>query len=117
MEIERYYGPGIRPFGRLSKPTDIKSKKHLNWIREQPCVISGLVGETIVAHHVHRKAQGINDYLTVPLDSTLHDQLHGQGVEYFQGHHLVDLKDAMIAKLVERILELEVGDKRNARRK
>ena len=119
MHIERYYSPEIMPFGRNSKPPSFTSEKHLKWIRRLPCVVSGVSGDTIEAHHVHRKAQGTNDYLTVPLDSMLHAQLHAQGVEYFQGHHLVDFKDALLAKLVERIilLESEVGDMRNARQR
>lgn len=104
MNIERYLK---KPFGSLSKPKKYLAKKHLAWIRKQQCVVSGVEGDTIDAHHVQRKAQGVNDYLAVPLDHVLHNQLHSQGVEYFQGFHRVDLKDALIAKLVERIIDLE----------
>ena len=119
MQLDRYYGPELRPFGQNSKPVKLTNAKHLKWIREQPCIITGKTGDTIDAHHVQRKAQGINDYLTVPLDHILHTQLHAQGVDYFQHHHRLDFKDALIAKLVERIIGLEkrVGGKRNGRSK
>jgi len=107
LHIERYYSPELRPFGELSKPKSIKNKKHILWIREQPCVVSGIEGPTIVAHHVHRKAQGVNDLLTVPLDSSIHNELHTSGVKTFQDQHRVNLDHALIAKLVERILYLE----------
>lgn len=120
MQIDRYFGPKLRPFGRNSKPVTLKSQRHLEWISEQPCIVTEKVNSEYVkvdAHHVQLKSQGVNDYLTVPLEHTLHMQLHRQGLDYFQGHHLVEVKDALIAKLVERIIELEgqVGTKRNVR--
>ena len=118
MHINRYFGTAIMPFGRNSKPPTFRNEKHLKWIRRLPCVVSGLSGDTIDAHHVHLKSQGVNDYLTVPLDHELHMELHAHPVEDFQDHHLVDLKDALIAKLVERIIFLEsaVGEMGNARK-
>jgi len=112
MDIERYYGPKLRPFNKLSKPVKILCDRHLEWIRKQPCIITGesggSEGEKIVAHHVQLKSHGTVDYLTVPMKSRLHDNAHAQGLDYFSSAHKIDFKDALIAKLVERVVDLEV---------
>ena len=82
MDIERYYGPKLRPFNILSKPVKILCDRHLEWIRKQPCIITGesggSEGDKIVAHHVQLKSHGTVDYLTVPMKSRLHDNAHAQ---------------------------------------
>lgn len=106
IRIERYYGPTLRPFGNLSKPVKIIDEDYLDWIREQPCVVSGHTH--VVAHHVQRKSQGRNDYLTVPLTHELHTELHKIGVETFEKKHAVDLAKAVTAKLVEYLYSLKL---------
>ncbi len=105
MELDRYFSPKLTPFGRLSKPVRLDSKKHLEWIRSQPCIVTGIYG--VDAHHVIRKSQGLNDYTTVPLRHSKHMDLHNTGIYEFEAQHGIDFKDAIIAKLVERIRELE----------
>lgn len=107
MNANRYYSPHVRPFGLDWKPVTILDPKHLKWIRKQPCVVNERYMADTVAHHVQRKAQGVNDFMTVPLYHTLHDELHTGGAETFEQKYGVDLKDALIAKLVERIMVLE----------
>jgi len=107
MNLDRYYGPILRPFGTNTKPVKLQSKEHLKWIKEQPCYVSGYIGDEVDAHHVQKKSQIRNDYLTVPIRHGLHMQYHGQGQQYFQDHHLVNEEHALIAKLVERIIDLE----------
>jgi len=108
MNVGRYFGPKLRPFGNLSKPVALKSPAHLEWIREQPCIVSGLEGQQIISHHVQRKSHGLNDYLTVPLTHEIHTAFHTEtGPEVFEEKHSMDFKDAMLAKLCERVMELE----------
>ena len=112
LTCERYYSSALKPFGRLSKPLSFKSKKHLDFIRGTECIINQQPYPD--AHHVHKKSQGLNDYLTVPLSHSLHMELHGMEVQSFEDKHRINLKDALIARLVERILllEAEVGEPR-----
>jgi len=106
MNIERYYSRNLRPFGLLSKPIKLKNEKHLKWIRSRACVVSG-IEDGVEAHHVQRKSQTLNDYLTVPLTKNHHQELHTGGVEKFQDSHAISLELALIAQLVERIIDLE----------
>lgn len=106
MNIDRYYSKALRPFGILSKPVKLQNENHLKWIRARACVVSG-IEDGIEAHHVQRKSQTLNDYLTVPLTTSNHSQLHTMGVEKFQDSHAISLEQALIAQLVERIMDLE----------
>lgn len=75
------------------KISKIRSEKHLAYIRSQPCIITGYVGEAVVAHHLLRmggKGLGTKacDSLVVPLTSFMHDMLHRNGneVAFFANH-------------------------------
>lgn len=109
MRLERYYGTALQPNGHLSKPVKILAGKHLKWLREQVCVATGAPG--VDAHHVQLKSAIQNDYLTVPLRHDVHMQLHQEGVAAVEQKHGIDIKDALIAKLVERIWLLEQGNR------
>ena len=115
MNIQRYLGPRLRQFGDLSKPVTLKSLAYLDFIRTQPCIATGST-EGIDAHHVLRKSQGQIDYLTVPLRHDIHiGELHGKGERFVENKYGVVIEEAMIAKMVERIweLELQLGKIRN----
>lgn len=106
LNIDRYFSPRFRPFGNLSKIVKVKNKKHRDYIKQLPCKVTGT--EVISdCHHVRRKSQIQNDYLTIPLCSTIHNELHLLGIETFQNKHGIDLKDCLIATLVEKIMVLE----------
>lgn len=71
-----------------------KDKKYLEWIRRQPCIVTGqdFTQTDMVAHHVRYKSKaGMGqkpcDYRTVPLTALEHARLH-QGVEreYWEGY-------------------------------
>jgi hypothetical protein len=104
----RYLSQEIVPMWTRFVPLKLKSKKHIEFIRDLPCIITGKPNPD--PHHVLRKSQGLNDYLTVPLCHELHHELHNIGVKSFSEKYNIDFKDALIAKLVERIYELE-GEK------
>jgi len=107
MNIDRYYSSVLRPYGRLSKPVKLVNKKYREWVASRACVVSGYEGEEVVPHHHQLKAQIQNDYTCVPLRSDLHNQLHSGGVQTFEEVNVVNLDHALIAQLIERILELE----------
>lgn len=109
MNIDRYYSAQLRPMGRLSKPIKLRKESHLKWIRQRACAVSGVIGDggLVAAHHVQRKSHVVNDYLTVPLAHHLHSELHTEGVQKFEDTHAVSLEHALIAQLVERIIDLE----------
>lgn len=71
----------------------------------------------IDAHHVLRRSQGENDYLTVPLRHDIHMRGHTEGFDQVEGEFAIDIKDAMIACLVERMQELEEELKRCKRKR
>lgn len=91
------------PFGRLSKSPVMLSEKYLDWIRTQPCVITGMEG--VDAHHAIYKSQAKNDLSAVPLIHKLHMELHAHkyGVEGFEKDHGICFKEIMLAKLMEYI--------------
>ena len=64
-----------------------RDKKYLEWIREQPCAISGSTID-VVAHHVTIYAnRGIgqkpSDYWCIPLRADTHTHLHNLGEREF----------------------------------
>lgn len=108
MNVDRYYvSQKLKPFGNLSKPVKLESKSHMEWVAQRPCYVTGHVGEDNDVHHVQKKSQIRNDYLTVSIRHQLHMQYHNQGIEYFQAHYRVIESEALIATLVERIIYLE----------
>ncbi len=109
MNLDRYYGPELRP-SPLSKPVKLISEAHLDWVREQPCVVTGRYG--VDAHHHQKKSQIRNDFTAIPLVHEIHvPELHSIGEQFVEDKYAVDLKDCLIAKLVERCWLLETENK------
>ena len=80
----------------------------MKWIKEQPCIATGLQGPAVDAHHVVFKSYGRNDYSCVPLMHQIHlGELHGGSTEEVEKKYNFDMKDALISKLMQRIFELE----------
>ncbi len=102
--LERYYSSILKPYGKLSKPVKIVDEDHLEFIRNLPCIVSGFDGKC-VAHHVQKKSQMRNDYLTIPLRGDIHNDFHNDEVN-FENDVRVDFRDALIAKLTETIVTL-----------
>lgn len=78
-----------------------KSDEYLNWIREQPCVVTGMMGETIVAHHVRVGTGGgmglkPSDYFCVPLDSHQHMLLHQIGERTYWSQRCVSVFNVIL---------------------
>lgn len=67
-----------------------RSARYLDFIRQQPCVVSGFCA--VVAHHTSKAGVALkgSDYLTVPLTPELHSELHTIGQESFQRKYNVD---------------------------
>lgn len=93
----------------------IRSSRHLSFVRQQPCLISSLVGDFIVAHHLLRaggKGMGTKacDSLVVPLTSFMHDSLHRNGneVAFFAKYGI----DYEAVKQAARAFALESPDKK-----
>jgi hypothetical protein len=63
-------------------PKSFRNAKYLAWIRQQPCVVTGMdFTETdMVAHHVRLGYCGMgikpSDYRTIPLTAFQHAKLH-----------------------------------------
>ncbi len=108
MNIERYFSSKLRPFGSNSKPVKLRNEKHLKWVRNQECIVTGTSGKGLVAaHHVQRKSHIVNDYAAVPLSHLEHGELHSDSVEEYEQNQGIDFKDALIATLIERIIFLQ----------
>lgn len=92
----------------------IESKKHMEWIKHRACVATGLMNpESVDVHHVQFRSHGRNDYTAVPLRHDIHiGELHGKSTEFVEDRYSFDIKDALIATLIERIYELEEQPKK-----
>lgn len=107
MNLNRYYVSKIlKPFGRLSKPPELLSRRYLDWIRSRPCVATGFICG-VDAHHVLKKSQGKNDFAAIPLRHDVHIEGHTSGWESVEEKYSFDVKDALIATLIERVWTLE----------
>jgi hypothetical protein len=68
----------------VGEPRRIRSKEHLRFVAQQPCVICGR--KPAHAHHVrYAQPRGlalkVSDEFTVPLCATHHSEIHGTGDE------------------------------------
>lgn len=106
LYLNQYYH-SLKSGLMIPKQIKLRNEKHLKWIRKRPCIVTGQEG--VDAHHIQRKSQGLNDYTAVPLNHELHvGKLHSElGWEKFEQEYNIDFKDALIATLIERIVELE----------
>lgn len=105
MNISRYFGPDILPLGKMSKIPKIESKDYREWVKGLPCLVSGEFG--VDPHHLQRKAQGINDYTCVPLTRLKHSEYHHIGHLSFQKKYEIDLRDSLIETLTKALLNLD----------
>ena len=96
MNIERYLSSV--PIQRIRA----KNEQHLIWVKSLPCVVSGDHG--VDAHHLQLKSRGRSDLTCIPLTHALHMECHAIGQDTFETKYGVDLKDALIATLVEKSL-------------
>ena len=112
MKIEPF------PFKRAVQPTAAQ-KRYLDWIEQQPCVVTGRYGVT--KHHVTASRDGgrftRSHWIVVPLVPELHliQEGPGESVEAlghagFYALHGVDLEVAALHTLV-RYLETEMRER------
>lgn len=104
MMLHRYYSERLMPFPH-GKPPVLRSESHLKWVRARSCVATGM--GRCDAHHVLRRSQGVNDYAAIPLSHEAHMELHTRGEMWIERKYGIDLTEALIATLVERISGLE----------
>lgn len=84
-----------------------RSVRYLDYIRRQPCVVTG--SSPAVAHHTSKAGMALkgSDYLTVPLKPELHSELHTIGQETFQRKYNVDFSDCIARLLSDYVNTLE----------
>jgi len=76
-----------------------RSKLYLDFIRNQPCIVSGS-DYGVVAHHVRILGNGgtglkPSDFLTVPLTHEHHMALHSGGERSFYKKHNIDINNSI----------------------
>lgn len=84
----------------------LKSKKYLDWVKTQPCVITGVYG--VDAHHISAVGLGgmglkPSDYLAFPLCREYHDELHRHGAQTWEENH--GPQWAYVAQTLHRAIE------------
>lgn len=82
----------------------IRDRKYLDWVRQQPCVITGKTGEDIDPSHirygVYAAAMKPCDSLVVPLSNELHQLSHrGNGEVAFWCTYLPENPDLLMRAL------------------
>lgn len=79
-----------------AKPERITDEKYLQFIRTQPCCVTGMT-EGIQPHHFLTGGMGTkgSDYATVPLHHELHRHLHDHGQNGFQESYDISFKEEM----------------------
>jgi len=116
MNLDRYYGPRMRQDQRVQgNLIDMSSQWHTNWLAEQPCIINNtskklLYGTftKIDVHHQERRRGGRkNDFTGLPMTHDMHMEYHSIGHDSFERKYAVDMRDALIATLIERVHFLE----------
>lgn len=88
----------------MKKKTCHRDAAYLDYIRSQPCMVSGSTLE-VVAHHVRCLGGGgmgikPSDYLCVPLTAELHAQLHQMGEWTFYEQNMIDIESAIKMRLL-----------------
>lgn len=79
---------------RLKKPGQrLRSAKHLAWVREHYCAVSGDMHEGgYEAHHVKTRGAGGGDEWAICLCAKHHRQLHDMGRQSFAARHGLHLE-------------------------
>lgn len=81
------------------------SKSHLEFLKKEACICTNRFGVDV--HHVQRVARGRNDYLAVPVTHEIHlGEIHQKGDSFVENKYCIDFKDAVIAMLIKRIIQL-----------
>lgn len=79
-----------------------RDRAYLDWVRGQPCVVTGMYG--VEAHHVigHGRCGTVktSDYLAIPLTREMHRRLHDKGWRAWEAEHGSQLEHA--ARTLER---------------
>lgn len=104
LRLGKYYSDNLMPWARSKTPVLI-SQAHMDWVRRRVCVYRRSPG--VDAHHVQFRSHGQNDYTAIPLSHDVHMDGHSRGFDKIEAACGIDLKDALIATLVERVYELE----------
>ena len=93
------------------KPKAYRSKKYLEYIRQQPCVICGHVD--VQAHHVRKMGAGgtgikNDDFFALPICKLHHREAHTYGHDTFFGRHGIDVYQELF-KLVSGYLKANIN--------
>jgi len=89
------------------KPTRIKDKPYIEWIKKLRCCVNGKPDPD--PHHVNDKSGGsakFNDRRAIPLNHPLHVELHNIGAETFAARYGLDY-EAIIEELNRRYDEAQ----------
>ena len=83
--------------------------KYLDWIREQPCAISGYYGEEVQPHHITGynwlTGKGVgkkgSDLTAIPLRHDLHRLLHDMGHKSFEEKYNISQLEIMVKMVLK----------------
>lgn len=99
INVERYYSSILKGPWKSPKPVKIIDEEYLEELRERECVETKS-NDRCDPHHVQKKSQIRNDYMAIPWHPIRHREFHADEVRYEEKNNF-DLKDALIATLVE----------------
>lgn len=88
LSVERWY----KHFGVVGR---VEDEEYLDFIRSQPCLVC--LTPPCDPEHVYRQAHGRNDYLAAPLCRKHHTERGAMGVQTWEDHYKIDIKDAILA--------------------
>lgn len=72
------------------KPTRVRDKAYLVFVRQRPCCVSGCNRQSD-PHHVVTRARGGADYTAAPLCRVHHREAHDLGQRTFEQRHRLSL--------------------------
>lgn len=88
---------------KFPKATIVRDKAYLKWVRQQPCVITGRMGEDIDPAHIRHGcfSAGMKpgDDCVMALSHNLHMIQHNWGEETFWLKHVTDNPDLLMRAL------------------
>jgi len=84
---------------KFPKPTKVRNKAYVNWIRSLPCLITRSE-RGVDPHHCPKKGHGstsskTDDTRCIPLRHDLHVELHQTGKETFSRKYELDYEDVV----------------------
>ena len=105
MNISKYFSSDFKRKIMYQKNVFV-SKEHVAFLRRHECIFTAK--PQVDVHHVQRRSQGHNDYLALPIAHEIHlGEIHQKGDLFVEEKYSIDFKDAIIAKLIERLVTLE----------